>query len=616
MSTSLTLRRRARLRLESLEPREMMAFDPTPMEQEMLEHLNRMRMNPQGELNVLFSSRPSPLVARDSSVQSAITYFGVDGNVLQSQWASLTAAPPLAWNSALTDAAAGHNQQMITNDEQSHQLAGESSLLTRIVDAGYNWSGSVGVGENIFAYATSVLYAHAGFAIDWGTGTGGIQTGAGHRVNMMNSSFQEVGISITPESNSSTSVGPLVVTQDFGRRGNYGNAALVGVVFADGNSDGQYQAGEQRGGVQITVSGPNGTFTTTSMTAGGYQLQLPAGTYTVTASGGSLTQPMVVNNVVVGTNNVKVDFKVGSTTTPTKLPDRIGVQRSVTYFRDVNGNGLWDSPTDVSSNFGASGDTPLAGDWNGDGRDEIGSWRGARFYLDANGNGIWNTGDVNIGFGLPTDRPLVGDWDGDGRDQIGVWRSGTFYLDMNGNLAWDAADRTAKFGLSTDVPLVGDWDGDGRDQIAVKRGNIFYLDQDGNYGWNTGDISFGFGLSTDTALVGDWNGDGKDQLGVWRSGTFYLDTNGSNSWNTGDVTAKFGLNTDRPYAGQWSAVTAPAPPPSSSLSSTSTVAPKSLVEEVVAPAVGPVPIDSKQLATLAAAVDQVFASSKSRQTHD
>lgn len=266
-----------------------------------------MRLNPQGELDFLFSSHPSPLIARDADVQDAIDFFNVSGTTLESQFASLTPAPALAWNEALYDAAEAHNQLMISNDLQSHQLPGEPGLLTRLVDAGYNWQFSVSVGENVFAHSESALFGHAGFVVDWGFGPGGIQSPAGHRINIMNQGFQEVGISIVEETNPATSVGPQLVTQDFGRRGNYGNPAVLGVVFDDLSEDGHYNAGEGLGGVTVQVSGDNGTFTTTSMTAGGYQVKVPAGTYTVTASGGALSSP-IVESVTVGGSNEKVDF--------------------------------------------------------------------------------------------------------------------------------------------------------------------------------------------------------------------------------------------------------------------------------------------------------------------
>jgi Ca2+-binding RTX toxin-like protein len=289
----------------------MLTFNPSGIEQETLEHINRVRLNPQDELDFLFSSHPSPLTARDADVQAAIDFFNVSGATLESQFASLNPAPALAWNESLYDAATTHNQLMIVNDLQSHQLPGEADLLTRLVAAGYNWENSVRVGENVFAHSESALFGHAGFVVDWGFGPGGIQSPAGHRINIMDQGFHEVGIAIAIETDPTTSVGPQLVTQDFGRRGNYGNPAVLGVIYDDANGDGHYNAGEGRGGVQVQVAGSNGTFTTTSMTAGGYQIKVPAGSYTVTASGGGLSGPMV-SSVTVGGSNEKVDFESSS----------------------------------------------------------------------------------------------------------------------------------------------------------------------------------------------------------------------------------------------------------------------------------------------------------------
>lgn len=304
--------RRARKRAvatETLERRLLLTFDPSPLEQEMLELLNRFRSNPEGELDELLSSHPSPLTAFDPDVQVAIDFFDVDGAVLESQFQGLNPAPPLAWNEALATAGFNHNQLMIQHDLQSHQLPGEDGLLERDVEAGYIWEFSVRVGENVFAYSHSVIYGHAAFVIDWGHGPNGIQDPAGHRINMLDQGFQEVGISIVEENNPGTTVGPLVISQEFGRRGNYGNPAVLGVAFDDLNGDGFYNAGEGLAGVTIELTGDNGTFTTTSLSAGGYQVKVPAGTYTATASGGGLGGTVREFNVSVGGSNVKVDFE-------------------------------------------------------------------------------------------------------------------------------------------------------------------------------------------------------------------------------------------------------------------------------------------------------------------
>lgn len=301
--------------MEGLEPRQLMVFDPSPNEQYLMELLNRMRMNPAAELGLLTTSLGNPARSNDPNVDSALRYFRTSGTLLASQWASLTAVQPLAWNDKLYLAAEGHNAAMIAADQQTHQAPGEPALGARATNAGYtNWSQ---VGENVYAYAEGVIHTHAGFALDWGgdpndPNTTGIQDPPGHRENMMEATYREVGIRIaTPGNVAGRTVGPWVVTQDFGRRFNSGNPFLVGVAYQDGGSDG-YSPGEGFGGVTIRAVAANGTtgapeYTAVSMSAGGWQMQVPAGTYAVTFSGGGWGSAVTYYNVVVGSENAKVD---------------------------------------------------------------------------------------------------------------------------------------------------------------------------------------------------------------------------------------------------------------------------------------------------------------------
>jgi hypothetical protein len=230
------------------------------------------------------------------------------------------------------------------------------------------------------------------------------------------------------------------------------------------------------------------------------------------------------------------------------------------WYLDDNGNGAWNNCTnDRCYSFGLPGDIPIAGDWNGDGRDEIGVKRGLSWYLDDNGNGDWNgcTSDRCYTFGLAGDIPIAGDWNGDGFDEIGVKRGNTWYLDFNGNGIWNGCttDRCYTFGLAGDMALAGDWNGDGRDEIGVKRGPKWYLDYNGNGAWDNclTDGCYAFGLAGDVPVAGDWNGDGRDKIGVKRGHRWYLDTNGNGAWNncTTDRCYTFGLTGDVPVTGDW-----------------------------------------------------------------
>lgn len=274
---------------------------PTAFEQELLQYINRARMDPLGEFDALIENAGSR-TAVASDITTAIRYFSVDLALFREQLAAYDPVAPLAWNGLLSDAALGHSQLMIEQDTQAHQLTGEASLGPRILATGY---AALRVGENIFAYAENALYAHAGFFIDWGYGTGGMQDPAGHRVTILNGTYTEVGIGALADHASSTGVGPWVVTQDFGARSGY-VPQLLGAVFDDADGDAFYDAGEGMGGVTVTVTGNGRTLTTTTWDAGGYQLALAPGSYAVEFSGGGLSG-VVHRTVTIGAENVALD---------------------------------------------------------------------------------------------------------------------------------------------------------------------------------------------------------------------------------------------------------------------------------------------------------------------
>jgi len=293
---------------------------PTNQEQELLEWVNRLRGDPDGEFaRLILDAATQTGVTPD--ITAAIRFFNVDMAMFEAQMAAFSPVAPLAWNTLLEDAAAYHSAQMIAADTQAHQLPGEPDFVQRAINAGY--TGYSALGENIYAYSESVVYGHAGFVIDWGFGPGGMQTPAGHRNSLMSTSFTEIGIDITPETNPATNVGPLVITQELGNRFAYAPQVL-GVVFGDGDSDGFYDAGEGRGGVTVTLVGTPGTFNTTTWSSGGYQIAVPQGTYTITFSGGGLTQ-VHTRNATLGTANVKVDVNTAIAAPPSvpSAPDLV-----------------------------------------------------------------------------------------------------------------------------------------------------------------------------------------------------------------------------------------------------------------------------------------------------
>ena len=93
----------------------------------------------------------------------------------------------------------------------------------------------------------------------------------------------------------------------------------------------------------------------------------------------------------------------------------------------------------------------------GDCRDKIGAFRNNQslnldsWYLDSNANGNWDGSVIDqyyLQFGSSGDQPVAGDWNNNGKSEIGVFQDGTWHLDTSGNGTWDGtpADRLATFG--------------------------------------------------------------------------------------------------------------------------------------------------------------------------
>lgn len=282
--------------------------DPTNEEQYYLELINRARANPTAEGLRLATTT-------DSNVLNAYSAFGVNLVLMQAQFVLIPPAPPLSMNATLTTAARAHSQNMLQNNYQGHN-GPDGSLTTRLAGytAGANgWS----AGENVYAYSKSVWYGHAGFEVDWGgsAATGGMQSPPGHRQNIHSTTFREVGIGVVLGSNGS--VGPQLVTQDFGWVGGL-PPFVTGVVYRDLNGNGFYEPGEGLGGVTVTVSNTNSYAVTAS--SGGYSVPVAgSGNYNVTFSGGSV--PTNQKNVSVNDGqNVKSDYVVTGSATPTPTP--------------------------------------------------------------------------------------------------------------------------------------------------------------------------------------------------------------------------------------------------------------------------------------------------------
>jgi VCBS repeat-containing protein len=309
------------------------SIEPTPQEQLMLELINAARENPAAHMSEMFNTG-------QANIDGAIDFFNVVQATAQSQVAGIASMAPLAWNAELASAAETHNNLLLQYDTQSHHLPDEPGLGPRILDAGYDFGS---VGENVFSYAEDPLQAHAGFYIDWGNGTDGIQDPPGHRDAILDASLTEIGIAY--QSNlgvdDEQSTGPIAVTQHLARPLSAGNPQIVGVVIDDLDEDDFYDIGEGLGGITVTAVGGGQTFTTTTWASGGYALEVaPNASYTVTFSGTALGADQTFT-LAVGTSNVTQDATLGAiveNTPPVAVNDTAAVDEDSSVLVDALGN--------------------------------------------------------------------------------------------------------------------------------------------------------------------------------------------------------------------------------------------------------------------------------------
>ncbi|QDZ40572.1 hypothetical protein FRE64_11770 [Euhalothece natronophila Z-M001] len=254
-------------------------------EQYFLELVNRARLNPLEEASL----------------------YEIDLNEdLASGTISAEAKPPLAYNPKLLEAARDHSQWMLDTDTFSHTGIDDTQPWDRTENVGYT---SSPIGENLaWRGTTSEIEEITNFVE---ASHEGLFLSSGHRVNLMSDEFQEVGIGVlTGEFTTDEREYPnsVMTTQKFGGGLDNDHVFITGVVYEDANETGFYDLGEGLADIEIEATSLDNDFqaTTTSMSAGGYQLEVPSGEYEVTFSGTPLQAP-ITEVVTVEDSNVKVD---------------------------------------------------------------------------------------------------------------------------------------------------------------------------------------------------------------------------------------------------------------------------------------------------------------------
>jgi hypothetical protein len=162
--------------------------------------------------------------------------------------------------------------------------------------------------------------------------------------------------------------------------------------------------------------------------------------------------------------------------------------------------------------LGYSADTPLVGDWNGDGRSDLGVRTSAskEFVLRRS-----DGSKTRVSYGWRSDIPVTGDWDGDGDTQIGVWRPSVQSFRMRVS---PSEVKVTRLGSVSALPVTGDWNGDGMTDIGVFEPSL------GKFVLRTRPVgppakTVILGSRNHLPVTGDWNADGRTNLGVWSPST-------------------------------------------------------------------------------------------------
>ncbi len=211
---------------------------------------------------------------------------------------------------------------------------------------------------------------------------------------------------------------------------------------------------------------------------------------------------------------------------------------SLAYFYILNSS----NNTFRSEQFGRTGDNPsVVGRWDGDNKADLAVYRNGAaggqslFYYRPSAQSAIDFETVYWGAG--GDEPVRGDFDGDGRLDAAVFRASNnvWYIRRSS----DNQVRYENWGAAADKRVSGDFDGDGKTDLAIFRNGLWAIRQSSDNSQKYEQ----FGQTGDRIVAGDYDGDGKTDLAVWRNGIYYI------KQSIGAPTAvAFGAAADMPVA--------------------------------------------------------------------